>query len=159
MKLYENTHESAQTWQIRLADLGDAYELAILCDQLDYPVNVDQLSIRLGSILELNHHAIFTALDQGSQVIGWLHIFERPLLIQETGAELGGLVVDERSRGQGIGRSLLDAAERWVQERGLTHLMIRSNTTRTASHAFYKSCDFELIKTSNTFKKVFAVSD
>jgi GNAT superfamily N-acetyltransferase len=43
------------------------------------------------------------------------------------------LVVDELVRGQGIGQALLGAAEHWVRERGLTHLTIRSNTTRTAA--------------------------
>jgi GNAT superfamily N-acetyltransferase len=94
-------------------------------------------------------------MNPDDHILGWLHIFERPLLIQSTGAELGGLVVDELARGQGIGQALLGAAEQWVQERGLSHMTIRSNTTRTAAHAFYQALDYDLVKTSNTFKKVF----
>jgi GNAT superfamily N-acetyltransferase len=53
----------------------------------------------------------------------------------------------------GIGKALLLAAEQWAQSRGLTLLMIRSNTRRTAAHAFYQAAGYELIKTSHTFQK------
>jgi GNAT superfamily N-acetyltransferase len=153
-----NAHEKRPAWHIRSANSGDVHRLVGLSSQLGYVVEEGQLSRQLAALLMRDDHAIFIAVNPDDHVLGWLHIFERPLLFQAVGAELGGLVVDELVRGQGIGRALLDAAERWVRARGLSHLTIRSNTSRTEAHAFYQTLDYKLVKTSNTFKKVFSPS-
>jgi GNAT superfamily N-acetyltransferase len=153
-----NAHIKSPAWHIRSANAGDVQRLVSLSGQLGYVVEEGQLSRQLSLILARNDHAIFIAVNPDDHVLGWLHIFERSLLFQAVGADLGGLVVDELVRGQGIGRALLDAAERWVQERELKHLTIRSNTARTAAQAFYLALDYKLVKTSNTFKKVFSPS-
>jgi GNAT superfamily N-acetyltransferase len=158
MKHVVNKHDKDPAWYIRSAKIGDVQSMVRLSDQLGYIVEERQLRRQLSNILPRNDHAIFIAVNPDDHVIGWLHIFERPLLIQATDAELGGLVVDELVRGQGIGQALLGAAEHWVRERGLTHLTLRSNTTRTAAHAFYQALDYKLVKTSNTFKKAFTDS-
>ena len=143
-----NAHEKRPAWHIRSANSGDVHRLVGLSSQLGYVVEEGQLSRQLAALLMRDDHAIFIAVKPDDHVLGWLHIF----------AELGGLVVDELVRGQGIGRALLDAAERWVRARELSHLTIRSNTSRTEAHAFYQTLDYKLVKTSNTFKKVFSPS-
>jgi GNAT superfamily N-acetyltransferase len=158
MKHDANAQRKVLGWQVRSADPGDVAQLVSLSNQLGYSIEAGQLTQQLSLILARNDHAIFVAVSPDDHVQGWIHIFERPLLMQTTGAELGGLVVEEQLRGQGIGRALLSAAEQWVQANELTHLTIRSNTSRTAAHAFYQELDYEHVKTSNVFKKVFLIS-
>jgi GNAT superfamily N-acetyltransferase len=105
-------HPQDQTnWTIRRAQARDVPGLVVLCAQLGYPVIDSQLKIRLEAILRLDHHAIYVAVDREDEILAWVHLFERPLLIQAQGAELGGLVVEQRIRGMGIGKALLLAAE------------------------------------------------
>ena len=74
----------------------------------------------------------------------------------EGGAEVGGLVVDSRARGQGIGRSLMAAAESWTRERGYTRLMLRSNTIRAEAHRFYQGLGYTIVKSQHKFQKPIA---
>ena len=51
---------------------------------------------------------------------------------------LTALVVDERARGRGVGRALIDAAEGILIERGCVLIEVTSNKRRTDAHAFYE---------------------
>lgn len=142
-----------RNWTIRPADQQDTHALTRLCEQLGYPVKSRQVEQQLTLILTLDHHAVLVAESEHGEIMGWVHIFERPLLMQASGAELGGLVVDERFRKCGVGRGLMHEAETWARERRLMLLTLRSNTQRTGAHAFYRAIGYDLIKTSNTFRK------
>ncbi len=50
---------------------------------------------------------------------------------------LQDLVVASTSRGEGIGRLLLDAATDWARERGCSHLQLDSGLGRKDAHRFY----------------------
>ena len=50
---------------------------------------------------------------------------------------LQDLVVASTSRGEGIGRLLLDAAAGWARERGCSHLQLDSGLGRKDAHRFY----------------------
>ncbi len=50
---------------------------------------------------------------------------------------LQDLVVASTSRGEGIGRLLLDAATGWARERGCSHLQLDSGLGRKDAHRFY----------------------
>jgi GNAT superfamily N-acetyltransferase len=141
------------TWLVRPTVQEDYPRLLTLADQLGYPLSPDQIKLSLLELLERDDHMIYSAVTPDHQVVGWVHIFERPLLISIETAELGGLVVEEKLRGEGIGRALLGAAEQWAFNRGLTSLTVRSNVKRIKTKAFYLKLDYQLEKTSNTFKK------
>ncbi len=145
-------------WHIRPVAPRDVPNLRSLCAALGYPVGEDQLADRLSHIMALDQHAIFIASDGEDQMLGWVHVYECPLLIQAPGAELGGLVVDACYRRQGIGQALLCSAEKWIKERGLTLLSIRSNTAHRGAHTFYQALHYDHIKTSHTYKKAFSAS-
>jgi GNAT superfamily N-acetyltransferase len=153
MNLTPDQTQGQKEWMIRRAQPHDVPFLAVLSTQLGYPTTDSQLKARLETILELDHHAIYVAVDREGDILGWIHLFERPLLIQAAGAELGGLVVEDNYRGMGIGKALLLAAEEWTESRGMSLLLIRSNIKRTAAHGFYQAAGYELMKTSYTFKK------
>jgi GNAT superfamily N-acetyltransferase len=61
----------------------------------------------------------------------------RPLAIVED------VVVDERRRGQGIGRVMMEFAMQRAREANCYKLMLSSNERRTAAHAFYESLGFK----------------
>jgi ribosomal protein S18 acetylase RimI-like enzyme len=61
-------------------------------------------------------------------------------------AELLAIAVAPEARGQGVGRSLVDALERGLQERGARReYFVSTNEVETASNAFYKSAGFSLM--------------
>jgi len=137
---------------IRPACQEDYPHLTVLCEQMGYPCAPEEVAPRLSQITQDEHHALFVAEVDG-EVVGWIHVVTYPLLEMDLHAELGGLVVDEGHREQGIGRLLMHRAEEWVRGRGCREMRIRSNVARTSSHQFYKKIGFEIIKTQHTFRK------
>jgi len=53
------------------------------------------------------------------------------------------VVTDARSRGQGIGRALLNEAERLAREAGAYKVMLMSGESRPEAHAFYRACGYQ----------------
>jgi GNAT superfamily N-acetyltransferase len=137
---------------VRKADLRDCSRLAELCTQLGYPSSAADLTRRLPAILGAPEQAVFVAELDGS-VAGWVHVLETASLEADRMAEVGGLVVDEAVRGQGIGKVLMSQAETWARQHGCQQLWLRSNILRKEAHEFYKSLGFAILKTSYTFRK------
>ena len=144
-----------QGWSIRAARSSDANSLVSLCEQLGYPVELGDLATRLSGLLKLKTHLILVAVDEDKHIRGWVHAFERPLLITAAAAEVGGLVVDRSWRRSGVGKALLSGVVEWANRQGLKGVNIRSNVKRTSAHAFYLANDFEFVKESLTFHRVF----
>jgi GNAT superfamily N-acetyltransferase len=68
-------------------------------------------------------------------------------------AEIAGLVVDEASRGDGMGEALVHRAEAWARERGVAVMRVRSNVIRERAHRFYDRLGYERVKRQVVFKK------
>jgi len=66
--------------------------------------------------------------------------------------EIVSLVVDESSRGKGIGKGLVISAEEWLKKR-TPNIYIRANVIREEAHLFYKELGYSLSKTQAVFKK------
>jgi GNAT superfamily N-acetyltransferase len=96
-------------------------------------------------------HAVFVA--EGDKVIGWIDVGLVFHLQSGTRAEIGGLVVSSESRSQGVGRLLLQRAEQWAREKGMTRLLLRSNVKRNDAHRFYLREQYTQVKTSAVFEK------
>jgi 4-amino-4-deoxy-L-arabinose transferase-like glycosyltransferase len=67
--------------------------------------------------------------------------------------EIVGLIVGQGCRRRGIGRALVQKAERWALEIGSQVLVVRSNTKRVESHDFYAALDFNATKTQAVYRK------
>jgi ribosomal protein S18 acetylase RimI-like enzyme len=61
------------------------------------------------------------------------------------------LVVADEAQGKGIGKMLVEAAERRFREQGCELVEVTSNDRRTAAHAFYRHMGYE--RTSIRFAK------
>jgi GNAT superfamily N-acetyltransferase len=139
---------------IRLARPEDAEALANLAGQLGYPSTAAQICKRFEMLAErAEENAIFVAESDGN-VVGWVHAHIYTLLVDDPEVEIGGLVVDERFCGQGIGEKLMGAAEAWTLEKGCSSVYLRSNLIRTRAHEFYKRLGYNIIKSQYAFRKI-----
>jgi GNAT superfamily N-acetyltransferase len=142
-----------ETIRIRRANREDTASLTVLSEQLGYIASTDEILERLLKLHGMEEHAIFVAVDQTDSVLGWIHVLVGHRLVTETFAELGGLVVAEEYRGQGIGGSLLRKAEEWAVEKGLDLLRIRARSSRQRAHQFYTRMGYQLSKEQKIFVK------
>jgi GNAT superfamily N-acetyltransferase len=138
--------------KIRFANQQDATPLAVLAGQLGYPSTNGQLAHRLAEILSRPDQAVFVA-EVAGQIGGWVHVFACPTVESDIYAEIGGLVVEQEQRGQGVGKALMGRAEDWARERGIHEMRLRSNIIRKEAHQFYEGIGYENIKAQFTFRK------
>lgn len=132
--------------------MKDACRIAELCVQLGYPSSAIEVERRLGYILKNKNHALFVAEYTGGLVVGWAHVHQYALPYVELTADVGGVIVDENYRRQGIGRKLVASIEQWARENGGT-VVIRSNVTRKESHRFYEAAGYIRIKDQSALIK------
>lgn len=144
---------------IRHAALADAEAIAGLAGQLGYPTSVAEVCERLAVILADDGHVAYVAQTAEDRVVGWVHVFGTHRLIAESFAEIGGIVVDDAHRACGVGRALVEAAERWAQGEGYGFLRVRSNTARTGPYQFYERLGFRCLKTQYAFIKALPTLD
>lgn len=138
---------------IRLASAEDAGRIAVLCQQLGYPASQEQVRQRLGQIQQDEDHAVFIAEWADGHVVGWVHIYACQLVVIDRHARIGGLVVNEDRRRRGVGRLLMERAERWARDQGCGAVHLRSNVVRSGAHAFYEKIGYSHVKTQRAFRK------
>lgn len=133
--------------------MEDAEPIAVLSDQLGYPASAASIRRRLQNLLSDRGHGVWVAETTEGIVAGWVHVFVKNLLESEREAEIGGLVVAGECRGRGVGRALVERAERWAKARQLKSVYVRSNIVRKEAHIFYPKLGFQIIKTQSAFRK------
>ncbi len=138
---------------IRRATLADAERIAELCHQLGYPSSQTAVEQRLKNIQQEKTHAVCVAERSDGKVAGWIHVYVCPHLQVDLQAEIGGLIVDESDRSCGIGRRLMQHAQKWAYEQGCRNILVRSNIVREKAHRFYQELGYTNIKTSLVFHK------
>lgn len=138
--------------EIRRAHVADAAEMARLAGQLGYPMSPAEMSRRLEVLLASERQYVAVAAS-GERLSGWVQVEHRLSIEGGDRAELMGLVVDAAARRSGLGRALVDAAERWAVARGLPSLTVRSNAARLEAHPFYESLGFSRSKTQHVYTR------
>lgn len=138
---------------IREATGSDADAIAVLSTQLGYPTTPSEARARLEAVETRSDAQVFVADENGS-VLGWVHVFGAHSLESGAHAEIGGLVVEEASRGRGIGKQLMSAVEAWAVSMGYPAVRLRSNVVREAAHRFYEGIGYRSIKRQVVFTKV-----
>jgi GNAT superfamily N-acetyltransferase len=154
MNLDDDRDPETAPVRVRPMARADLDAVAALSVQLGYPIAGDALAHHFELLREQPENALLVA-EQGDdeQVVGWVHVAGRVSL--ETGpfAQISGIVVDERVRGQGVGRALMAVAEAWAAERGYDVMRLWSNIVRERAHHFYENLGYEHVKTSKVFLK------
>ena len=136
--------------RIRPAVAGDAPSIALLTGSLGYPSDERAVSRRLAPILQSPGDLALVADEEGV-VVGWIHVETVSRPEADPFAEICGLVVAETHRRQGIGRTLIEAAEAWIADRGLKKTRIHSRAERSAAHDFYRNLGSRVTKTQLVF--------
>jgi ribosomal protein S18 acetylase RimI-like enzyme len=140
--------------EIRPARAADAPRLKGLLAQLGYPSELDAVISRLAGLLNSATHEVLVAVPAGdSRIGGYICVERRLVLEQDERVEITGLVVDSAARRSGLGRTLVDAAERWALQHGLHTVVVRSNIVRPESHPFYEGIGYRRTTTSHTYRK------
>ena len=138
---------------IREARAADVAALTRLCGELGYASEQEQVSRRFARVAGDREHRIFVAEDSAEGVVGWVQVHYTRWLASDARGEVVGLVVAAETRGRGIGRQLMRAAESWTRDQGGSVLALRSNILRKDTHAFYQRLGYTVTKTSLYFKK------
>jgi GNAT superfamily N-acetyltransferase len=100
-----------------------------------------------------NSGELILVADYQGTLLGVLTVHVTPVLHRPTPVgRLTALVVTEQARRQGIGRSLVEAAEQAVLDRGCELIEVTTNRKRTDAHAFYERLGYEI--TSFRMKKL-----
>ncbi len=128
---------------IRAATLEDASALAALLSELNYKTSEEQMLMRLSRVIDVSEYATFVA-EVEDKVVGMLGV-RCGFHYARDGkyAQIIALIVTMSQRGQGIGRLLVDAAEKWARENAAGRLMVNTALHRSDAHRFYEALSFE----------------
>lgn len=136
--------------KIREAKPGDAKELAALINDLGHPIDTKTVRRNLVSLAKSRERPLVATL--GKKLVGLAGIHQTPTVHRP--APVGRitiLVVRAEAQGQGLGRMLVEEAERRLRKAGCRIIEVTSNDRRGAAHAFYRHMGYE--RTSIRFMK------
>jgi GNAT superfamily N-acetyltransferase len=131
---------AAGDFRIVPARAADAAGIALLLGELGYPTSPADVPARLAAV-EAEGGATLLAADGAGAVLGLASVTSHAAL--HTGGPVAyvmALVVASAARGRGVGRGLLEAAERWARKRGCERLSLTSAEHRAEAHLFYPRC-------------------
>lgn len=137
---------------IRDAILSDAAEIARLTGELGYAANADEIASRLSRVDRRKQLVLVAVLEE--KLAGWIQAQASEVLESGFRVEIVGLIVAESCRRRGVGRRLVEEAERWAIESGAPALVVRSNSKRVESHIFYSALGFSSSKTQAVYRKL-----
>ena len=134
---------------IKPMELKDLERVCTLTEELGYKASRSELQERFEEIRHLKNHVLLVASED---VQGFIHLEVATNFIKEKRVEIKALVVNENSRGQGIGRALLKAAAEWARSNRVSIIYLSCNIIRDRAHAFYLREGFIKKKTSHFFE-------
>ncbi len=145
--------------QVRAARGGDFEAVTALLEALGRPTVTDETRAECRAIFEAQvvapaaHHLV--AEDDEGRVVGFcsLHFRDR-LNYAVPEAWVPDLIVAEDARRRGIGRALLEEAERRARDRGCSVLTLESAYRRAEAHDLYR--DFRMRDAGKSFYKPLA---
>lgn len=137
---------------IRTMAPADIAPARALLSQLGYDMNAKEVKRRYEAIKEKHDHAVFVGEEDG-RLVALLHLYERPAFDKPPEAIVQAIVVDHNLRGMGIGKTMMDVAERWASERGFSSIALTSSVSRSDAHSFYNRLGYKAEATSHLFRK------
>ena len=141
-------------FSIRPATLADSSALAALYTELGYPSSAAEMHARLARVITDPAHALLVAeLTKPTGVVGAMHVGLYPILESDNAAQILGVVVSATQQRSGIGRSLMERAERWARERHCSTIFLRTNELRTDANGFYARLGYLNDRTQFVFQK------
>lgn len=102
--------------------------------------------------IDTRREQVFVA-EYDSKCIGFIHIEKYDVLYCESGTNILGLAVSEDYRNLGIGKMLMERAEKWAKENGAVWVRLNSGSERKEAHSFYRHLGFDNEKNQIRFLK------
>ena len=131
--------------KVEKAQLQDAAELSRLLSLLLEEETPEETVKDLIEKLSIREEYALLAAKEDGKVLGTA----MGLLCQDVcaGARkflvIENVMVDERSRGKGAGRALMETLEAWGKAGGAYYAILVSGRKRQAGHAFYRALGFQ----------------
>ena len=126
---------------IREARITDYERIQSICElDLGYECEKELVKLRLAN-LDHNRECVFVA-DEGSKVIGFIHVEIYEILYAPSMANILGIAVSSEYRRQGIGKLLLSKAEEWAKCKGINKMRLSSGAVRKEAHEFYRGLGY-----------------
>lgn len=135
-----------------ISDCGRICDLNRTCLGYDYPE--EKTLGRLALILRRPSDKVFVA-EYNGEAAGYVHCADYECTYCGSLKNIMAIAVDENYRGRGIGKTLLQAAERWAASCGCSGVRLGSGFERTQAHMFYLRCGYTLRKEAKNFIKLF----
>lgn len=124
--------------EIRTAREDDADAICRLCsEEMGYPCDIALVKSKLKG-LDSSREAVFLAWIDGDTPAGYIHVEKYDVLYFETMANILGLAVSSAYQRNGVGSSLVAAAENWARENHIFLMRLNSGGSRKGAHAFYR---------------------
>lgn len=126
---------------IRAATLHESKSINNLSLHLGYgSTPQDVADERLKCLLESQNDWVWV-FEESNDILGWIHVFKAHRVASAAFYEIGGLVVDPKTRNIGIGRKLVEFAIKRSQVQKV-ELRVRCNSKRQDTHLFYEKTGF-----------------
>jgi len=129
----------------------DAEAVNTLSGQLGYIMPLEQTIANIRSVLATKGHHAFVAVHE-NKIVGWIGVAEALQIEAPAFSEIRGLIIDERYRGSGIGKLLIEKVKQWSKQAGNKTLRLRTNIVRKEAHLFYAHLGFKEIKEQKVFE-------
>jgi ribosomal protein S18 acetylase RimI-like enzyme len=137
--------------RLRPARPADARRLAALFDYLGHPLGEKAVRRNLAALAKRKETPLVVEL--GKEVVGLAGIHVMVTAHREAPVgRIPVLVVAEEAQGRGLGRMLVEEAERLLKKAGCAIVEVTSNDRRPQAHAFYRHMGYE--RTSIRFMKI-----
>jgi GNAT superfamily N-acetyltransferase len=147
---------SSSSIVVRHAVAADTDDMARLCKQLGYPSAASAVPARLERIGTDPNARVFVALS-AKAIVGLATVHLRHTINHDVPiAQLTLLVVDEANRTRGVGRALVEAAERFAREQGSNRINVTTALDRAGAHAFYERIGYK--QTGRRYGKDFSAT-
>jgi len=112
-------------------------------------VDVDTRVLDAALARRLEGSTVLIAENGDAVPLGFIHLTgEQDYYLQGTCGHVADIVVTPAARGRGVGRALLDAAERWSKDQGYTLLTLNVFVDNRGPQSLYEEAGFhpEVIK-------------
>ena len=139
---------------IRKMIADDANAVNLLSRQLGYPLPIEQTGQNIHAVLESKDHTAFVA-ETENKIVGWIGAAKSIMLEVMPHCQIDGLVIDEKYRGKGVGKLLIEKVKQWAKEKGNDRLSLHCNVLRTEAHLFYEHLGFKEIKQQKNYVLTF----
>ena len=137
---------------VRAASRDDCSGITHLTNQPGYPSTEEKICEIMDLVLSHKDHQVFIAEIENS-IVGYIHLIQSMRIGSNPFVEIAAFIIDESSRGGGVGSSLIEKSQKWATGKGLADIRIRSNIIRQEAHKFFQNRGFQNIKTQEVFLK------